>query len=264
MRALASSSGVSTPSGTLVHHHHIDAHAGIERAQLLELLALLVGRRRQLDEALQRRAPIGVKPDVVIMRARAGGVGAGERGGAQAAGCAGAPIAFTTFGLLQLGRIGDDRRERRDIDGRIGQRAERGADVGGLDGRQIALHIDHHADAMLGIERLQRLVDAVGAGDVIGPCHDRAAAGLFHRRGDRFGIGRHHRLADLGGERAAQHVHDHRQPGDIRQWLAGQAGGGHAGRDEDDGVGHRFGHRRQWAGPERMSIIRGAYTGCQS
>ena len=40
------------------------------------------------------------------------------------------------------------------------------------------------------------------------------------------------------------------RPRDIGQGLAGQAGGGHAGRDEDDGVGHRL-----WrsAGPERMS-----------
>ena len=61
--------------GHVFHHRHVDAHAGIERAQLLELLAPLVGRRRQLDETLERRAPVGVKPDVVIMRPRAGRIG---------------------------------------------------------------------------------------------------------------------------------------------------------------------------------------------
>ena len=87
---------------------------------------------------------------------------------------------------------------------------------------------------------------------MIGARHHRAAAGLFHRRGDRLGIGRHHRFADVGRLRAAQHMHDHRQPRDIGQRLAGQAGRGHAGRDEDDGVGHRFGagHGRT----RRMSI----------
>ena len=74
---------------------------------------------------------------------------------------------------------------------------------------------------------------------MVGAGHDRPAAGLFHRRGDGFRIGRHHDRADAGRLRAPQHMHDHRQAGDIGQRLAGQAGGGHAGRDEDDGVGHR-------------------------
>ena len=46
----------------------VDAHAGFERAQLFELLALFERRGRQRDEALQRRAPIGIKPDVMIER----------------------------------------------------------------------------------------------------------------------------------------------------------------------------------------------------
>jgi hypothetical protein len=37
-------------------------------AQLFEPLALLQRRRRQRAEALQRRAAIGVEPDVVIER----------------------------------------------------------------------------------------------------------------------------------------------------------------------------------------------------
>ena len=123
----------------------------------------------------------------------------------------------------------------------------------GVDGRQVALHVDHDVDAVLGVERLQRLVDAVGAGGVVGPRHHGAAAGLFHRRRDRLGIGRHHRLADLGGLRAAQHMHDHRLAGDIGQRLAGQPGRGHAGRDQDDGVGHRLGCRERVSrGPRRL------------
>src|SRR5262245_39379428 len=47
---------------------HVDAHAGLERAQLLEPLALLQRRGRQRDEAFERRAAIGVKPEVVIER----------------------------------------------------------------------------------------------------------------------------------------------------------------------------------------------------
>ena len=47
---------------------------------------------------------------------------------------------------------------------RVAERLERGADVGGIDGRQVALHIDDDVDAVLGVERLQGFVDAVGAG----------------------------------------------------------------------------------------------------
>src|SRR6478609_3383628 len=53
----------------VVNDHDIHAHAGIERPQLLESFALFVGRWRQSDEALQRRAAIGIKADVVIVRA---------------------------------------------------------------------------------------------------------------------------------------------------------------------------------------------------
>ena len=44
----------------------VDAHAGFERTQLLELLTLLERRRLQADEALQRRPAVGVDADVMI------------------------------------------------------------------------------------------------------------------------------------------------------------------------------------------------------
>src|SRR5579859_2951522 len=68
-----------------LHDGDVDAHAGLERAQLLELLAPLEPRWRQAHEPLQRSAPIGVKPDVVIERPVPGGRGrAGEVERAQA------------------------------------------------------------------------------------------------------------------------------------------------------------------------------------
>ena len=48
---------------------------------------------------------------------------------------------------------------------------------------------------------------------------------------------------DLGGLRAPHHMHDHRLAGDIGERLAGQPGRGHAGRDENERVGHRFAGR---------------------
>src|SRR5580693_9700193 len=57
----------------------VDAHAGLERAQLLEPFTLLERGRGQADEAGERGAPIGVDSDVVIERAvTAGRLRAGE------------------------------------------------------------------------------------------------------------------------------------------------------------------------------------------
>jgi len=51
-----------------VNAGHVDAHAVLQRAQLLEALALLEGPARQRHEALERRAAIGVEPDMVVVR----------------------------------------------------------------------------------------------------------------------------------------------------------------------------------------------------
>src|SRR6266853_5014695 len=60
------------------HDGDVDPHAGLERAELLELLAPLQHRWRQPDEPFERRPAIGVKPDVVIEQpvpVRRGGAG---------------------------------------------------------------------------------------------------------------------------------------------------------------------------------------------
>ena len=63
----------------LVDERHVDPHAGFQRPQLLQLLALLKRARRQRDEALQRRAAIGIDAAVMIERPLAPGRGgAGE------------------------------------------------------------------------------------------------------------------------------------------------------------------------------------------
>src|SRR6476619_4299757 len=52
----------------VLRQRHVDAHAGFERAQLLEPLALLEWRGRQRDEALERGAAIRIEADVMIER----------------------------------------------------------------------------------------------------------------------------------------------------------------------------------------------------
>ena len=89
---------------------------------------------------------------------------------------------------------------------------------------------------------------------MIGPGHDGAAAGLFHRRGDFGRVGRDHNRADACGLRPAQHVHNHRLSGDIGERLARQSGRGHAGGDQDEDIGHLWkpavGHTGCTAAPQ--------------
>ena len=115
-----------------VHDGHVDAHAGFERPQLLEPLANLQRGGRKGDEAGERRAPIGIKADVMIERpfaCRRRRPGEIER----------AQSSPPNRGTDHLHHIGiealllplDLSGKRPDIDGRIGERRDRGGDVGG-------------------------------------------------------------------------------------------------------------------------------------
>jgi hypothetical protein len=103
---------------------------------------------------------------------------------------------------------------------------------------KVALHVDDDIDVVFGIDRLERFVDTIRTGDVIAARHHRAAAGFFHRRGDSFRIGGHDHLADGRGVSTSKHMHDHRHAIDLGQRFAGQARGGKACGNEDDGVWH--------------------------
>src|SRR6266702_2072828 len=56
-----------------VNERHVDAHARLERTQLLEALAPLERALGQCHVALERRAAISVEPDVVVVRPLAPG-----------------------------------------------------------------------------------------------------------------------------------------------------------------------------------------------
>src|SRR5579859_2204712 len=58
-----------------VDNSDVDPHAGLERPQLFQLLLLFQRRGGEADEALQRRAAIGVEPDVMVARPVAMGRG---------------------------------------------------------------------------------------------------------------------------------------------------------------------------------------------
>jgi hypothetical protein len=62
-----------------VNERHVDAHAGLDRAQLLQPLAPFQRRLRQGDEALQGGSAERVEADVVIERSGIFGPRPGHR-----------------------------------------------------------------------------------------------------------------------------------------------------------------------------------------
>ena len=111
-----------------VDERDVDAHARLQRAQLLEPLALLQRRGRQGDEARERGAPIGVEADVVQQVALAPRrAGAGEIERAQPAGADLGPDRLDDVGVVALGLAPDRRRQRGDVARRSSSGARRRA-----------------------------------------------------------------------------------------------------------------------------------------
>jgi hypothetical protein len=75
---------------------------------------------------------------------------------------------------------------------------------------------------MLGVNRFERLVDAIRPGFMIAARHHRAASGFFHRRGNSFRIGCDNGVADSSSFGATQDVDDHRLAMQVCQWFAGK------------------------------------------
>src|SRR5262245_3936115 len=163
--------------------------------------------------------------------------GASEIQGAQAPGRDRRADHLHDVGIVALGRVADSRCNGGDVDRAVGQRNQGSAHIVGLQRRQVTLDVDNDAD--IAAHRAERLEDAVRARGVIGAGHQGTAAGLLHRRGDGFGIGGDHHRPDRRRLGAAQHMDHHGQAGDIGEWLARKPVGGHAGRDQDENVGHR-------------------------
>ena len=106
-------------------------------------------------------------------------------------------------------------------------------------------------------------MDPRRAVDVVGPGHDRLAAGAHGSRRRSSGVvGRDHHAADVRLDRAAPDVNDHRLAGDVGERLARQARRRHAGRDENDGAvdGHPMsegGKKSQGSALIRVASLRG-------
>ena len=222
-RAVSRSAGVSTPNGTVSTTRDVDPHAGLQRAQLLQPLPPLQRRGRQRDEALQRRAAIGIEPDMVLQRPVAG-----RRGGAGE--------------IERAQRAGRDRRSRRPSRRsgwcalpRRGSRrpawryrprgrpaAEHGADVVRVQGREIALQLTTMSASPVRVELLQRRVDPVRAGRVVGRSSPRGRRRASPRRRSRRVSVATTTPADPAASRPAQHLHDHRHAAISASGLPGR------------------------------------------
>ena len=251
-----------------VDNSDVDPHAGLERPQLFQLLLLLQRRGRQSDEAFERRAAISIEADVMVARAFAvGRSGAGEIERAQPPGADQRADCLHDVGIRGLFLGVDFRSQRRDIDLGVGERHQHIADIVRAYGRKIALQIDDDLGLPARIEGAERLKNPVRTGRVVGAGHDGFPAMGGDHGGDLGRVGCDRDPADFGGFRPAQHVDDHRQASHLQQRLAGQARGGHAGRNQHQNTG--IDHQevgpgptvRKWWGLVKSQSI---YTGCQS
>jgi hypothetical protein len=184
-----------------------------------------------------RRPPLGVN---VRQRPLAGRRRrAGEIKGAQP------PLSNRSADEFHHVRVGalvcaaDFGRQRGDVDRRIGERSDRGRDVGWRERGQIALHVDDDGAAPPRVGDVQGLENAVGPRDVIGARHHRATAGLLDAGRDHVRIGRDHHLPEPRGLRSAQDVDDHRLACNVEERLSGKPGRGHARGDDNENVRHR-------------------------
>ena len=192
-----------------------------QRPPLLELFALFQHRRQQFDETLQRGAPVGIKPDVMERGPSPGCGGAVKDSARSRSPPNGEPTSLTTLGVVcsSGARIS---RTRFRYPPRHSRAAPPRRGCPARDGRQIALQVDDGIDFARGIEGAERLENPVRPGRMVGARHHRLAAMGGHRLGDLGCVGGDSHPADLRGLRPAQHMDDHRRPGDVRSGLRGR------------------------------------------
>jgi hypothetical protein len=140
---------------------------------------------------------------------------------------------LTTLGAVFSFLVLDLDGQRRDVDGRIFERTQGGADGFGIDCGKVALDIDDDFGAAFGIGGLQCLVDAVRAGLMVGARHDDFEAGIGHSGIGILMVDGDDDATDRRLARALGNLYDHGQAANIGERLARQARGGHAGGNED-------------------------------
>src|SRR5581483_6667762 len=233
--------------GDGVNETDMNAHAGFERAELLEFLPLFERRWRQRDEALQRLPAVGIDADMVEERALAvgrGGAGEIERAQRHSSLERGAhDLNHVGVGALLLAR--DDRRDGADVAVVVAQGGETAPHEAGVERGQVALEIDHDLDLALGVEGLDGLEHAVGTARVIGPCHQGLTASTQDRIAHRLCIGCDHDRPATRLGRAAPDMHDHRLAGNVGKRLVRKPCRFQSGRYNDKAICHE---RGSWLG----------------
>jgi hypothetical protein len=228
--------------GVVLGGGDVEGEAVFEEAELLETLGALEGAGRELGEAVEGGAAIGVEADVLPVLGMGlvasfvpivGDGGAREVKGAAVGG--GDDLDRVGIGDV-LFRAGD--LEGRDVDVGVLEGCEQGGEVLGLEQGLVALDVD----VDLGGEALGDGVDAVGAAGEVGRGElDGPAVGAAER-GDLFGVGGDDDLIELGaGASGLVNPGEHGTAGDLAQNLARQAGGGETGGNDAEGAEGRHG-----------------------
>ena len=118
------------------------------------------------------------------------------------------------------------------------------------------------------LERLHRLMNAVGAGLVVQACQHRPAPCRLDGRDDLRRVGRDQNRPDVRLHGAPPDVDDHRLAVNVRERLVRQPGRGHAGWNENDGIGHasfrQSGATLRPRNSGKKYQSGGAYTCCQA
>ena len=140
------------------------------------------------------------------------------------------PDRLDDIGVVPLLLAPDRGRQRRDIHRQVAERRYRRANRFGLDGRQIALHVDDDVVPSVRIGRADRLENPIRARGVIGPRHYSAPPGVTHRVQNPGVVGGDHDRADIRFHGASPDVNDHGNAADVGERRVSRGGLARRGR----------------------------------
>ncbi len=222
------------PDRRLVGLHDDDRDAVLQEAELLQALRALQRGRRQGMEAVERRGPVRVEPDVLVAHGMDPVAVVGDRVFREVEGTAlGVAHDLVDAGFRQLLGAGADA-ERAHLGLRAPlERRHQKLEVSRGDQRLVALDVHVHVGLMMARD----LPHAVRARLMSGAGQDGGDPQARADPHDLIGIGGHEHIPEgARPARAVPHVPDHRPPGDLAQDFAGQARGGEPRGDHAENV----------------------------
>jgi hypothetical protein len=206
----------------------VDGDVVFEEAELFEALGLFEEAGREGGEALEGGLAVGVEADVlpVLRRGSIAVVWDGGSGEVESAAVAGGDYFYGVGVGDVFGRAEDF--EGGDYDVGLGEGAEEGGEVLGLEQGLVPLDVDVDVGVMVAGDG----VDAVGAAGEVGRGELDGPLVAMAELGDFVGVGGDEDAVELGaGAGGVVDPGEHGASGDGAEDLAGKARGGKAGGD---------------------------------